>query len=176
MILPDTLAPLPVAEDAGKREIETEFVAESVVRQLLVGPMSVLPQHPAEEMADFAGRSDLGEKAPFRIRRDLKLEPAILEAGTHPAFAASERRAAAPRPRGPQVQKADRTSVKGLAIVLGSGIAAAVLMTAVWISAMPSDPEPTLQAPAVRIDRAAAAGGESDELLLVRSQWETDTP
>lgn len=110
MIIPDNISPLPVFQPSGDRDPSPEndqqdFVCESAVRQLLVGPMRVAPLTPSRvpDGDAFAGRDDLDESKPFTPRQPTVTntdKPAreFRPRGPHPALA-KPRTAAPPHPR-----------------------------------------------------------------------------
>lgn len=177
MILPDTLAPLPVAEDSDRKPTENAFVADSVVRQLLVGPMTVSRPRGEVEMVDFAGRADLGEEMLFSVPRPMASDGRMT---AHPAFVPVDRPAAAPQPRGAIDVGKNRSSLGGLALVVGSGIAAAWVMAIGMFQAIPTPSESELIVPSVRaIDvqgGSASTPSESSEPLLVHGEWDHYVP
>ncbi len=180
MILPDTLAPLPVAEDAVKAGETEDFVSESAIRQLLVGPMAVVASGMRGDVVDFAGRPDLGEEMLFSIPREARAEAKPMARRPHPAFVPGERRAAPPVPRSRAGSDARPTSMKGIAVVIGTGLAASILMTWGWFLAFPEREHGAFTIPAVRTEKAAEPGllpgEEAAGPLLVRRQWDIGAP
>ncbi|MBB5351614.1 hypothetical protein HNR46_001851 [Haloferula luteola] len=181
MILPDTLAPLPVAEDASKPEVESEFVTESAIRQLLVGSMALGSRERTgiESTEDFAfpGRVDFGDEVLFAVRDGEGKVTPILPAGPHPAFVPRESSMSAPVVADPGVRSvaaspAERVAGKKTSLwILGSAAAAGFMLVIGWrvLPLDASEPVPTRPPSEVRADSPSAP-------LIVRTDAEAGRP
>ena len=122
MILPDSLHPLPVSdEERGltHRPVEGEFVRESEVRQLLVGPLAV-DRHPTRyhgHDGGFAGRVELQDSPFVRLAAEEATGDVALPF-VGPAEAGPRHRAAPPRVGGRSSKPAGRRLWLVLVVVL----------------------------------------------------------
>ena len=146
MILPDTLAPLPVSprgENPAEYPVPFEdFVSPGDVRSVLLGGRAELPVEclPAEDFDSFAGRADVPypSAAPFQTKsarnQELRLPDMALEPRTiHPAFDVippNSRRAVPPRAFGAVDCEASFGSSRltDRWWVIGMGLAAAAVL------------------------------------------------
>lgn len=138
MIIPPELQPLPVApEDRAGSAAGEDFVSETVVRQLLVGPMGITGR-PTRMFCDadgFAGRDDFQpvSDSPFiALAADPAYDPTPIErvapGGVHPALTTPRRRPKPPQRAGEVERDFQRTRGSNRWWMLGLSAAISTLL------------------------------------------------
>lgn len=134
MILPDNLAPLPVAPRGDEVELACEdFVNPGEVRRLLLGEVSPAAGDglSSVDLDSFAGRGDVVvAELPARIVREAVSESAFEGRGVHPAFEglSPNRRAAPPRVPADREEGFGRSGIGDRWWVIGMGLAAVAVL------------------------------------------------